>query len=176
MTDDDTIEAIRRATDSEKLPAPASEVGISEAERVIGYPLPTLLRRIYLEVANGGLGPHGYGILGVPGVEWTDDGYYGEWVDVIDVYRAFSAPDPDLPSSHDVPPYMVWLFDWGCAIWSLVDCRDERGQMWGWDPNSRFEDPLFPSNMTLSEWFRKWLDGNLELPCRGQSFDTRSDR
>lgn len=168
MTDDDIIEAILRATDSEKLPAPASEAGISEAQRVIGHPLPTLLRRIYLEVANGGFGPHGYGILGVPGVEWSDDGYYGEWDDIVDVHRAFSVPDPDLPPSHDVPPYMVWLFDWGCAIWSLVDCRDERGQMWGWDPNGgHFEDPLFPLNMTLSEWLIKWLDGNLEMPRRG---------
>jgi hypothetical protein len=44
----------------EKLPAPTaptSVAAIEMAERHLGYPLPRLLRRLYLEVGNGGFGP-----------------------------------------------------------------------------------------------------------------------
>ena len=50
------------------LPAltPATPEAVREAEAVIGYKLPRLLRRLYLEVGNGGFGP-GYGVLGLSG-------------------------------------------------------------------------------------------------------------
>jgi len=37
-----------------------------EAEQLAGVPLPPLLRRLFLEVGNGGFGP-GYGVLGLRG-------------------------------------------------------------------------------------------------------------
>ncbi|MEV6371357.1 hypothetical protein AB0L86_31195 [Micromonospora musae] len=59
MTEEEIIAAVRnRAVD---LPPPASPEAVSDAEKVIGYPLPRLLRRLYLEVANGGFGPQGPG-------------------------------------------------------------------------------------------------------------------
>jgi cell wall assembly regulator SMI1 len=68
VTDEETFEAIRhrvgrgRPNDSDhewSLPAPASEDDVRRAEAAIGYPLPTLVRRIYLELADGGIGPAG---------------------------------------------------------------------------------------------------------------------
>ena len=50
------------------LPAPATPEQLSEAERRLGVELPPLLRRLYLEVANGGFGP-GSGLVGVVGGE-----------------------------------------------------------------------------------------------------------
>ena len=44
------------------------------AERVIGFPLPPLLRRIYGEIANGGVGP----FLGVEGLPGGYSSEYGE--------------------------------------------------------------------------------------------------
>ncbi len=41
---------------------PVSLADLTDAETIIGFPLPTLLRRIYLEVGNGGFGP-GYGLF-----------------------------------------------------------------------------------------------------------------
>lgn len=54
------------------LPPPATVAEVEAAEAVLGHPLPALLRRILLEVANGGFGP-GYGLLGVGAGGWTDD-------------------------------------------------------------------------------------------------------
>ncbi|MGH4031337.1 hypothetical protein ACQB60_20655 [Actinomycetota bacterium Odt1-20B] len=66
MTDDEVVEELRERARALSLPAPATEAAVTEAELVIGFPLPPLLRRLYLEVANGGFGP-GEGIVGVRG-------------------------------------------------------------------------------------------------------------
>ena len=53
---------------------PAPPAAVAEAEELAGRSLPSLLRRLYLEVGNGGFGP-GYGLLGLrDGIEpaaWT---------------------------------------------------------------------------------------------------------
>src|SRR5258705_3289435 len=120
-----------------------------------GQGMPPMLRRLFLEVANGGFGPR-RGILGVRGHGLT---YNGDWTDLLHVYRAFS---PRMPRE------MLWLFDWGCAIWSLVDCSRPEGQMWVWDPNGA-EDPspansLFRQAMTLTDWLAAWLHGHADQP------------
>jgi hypothetical protein len=73
--------------------------------------------------ANGGFGPRG-DVLGVPGGPSA-----GAWADIVDVHRAFgSSIEPNTAA------WLVWLLDWGCAIWSLVDCRDPVGPMLGLGP------------------------------------------
>jgi hypothetical protein len=93
-----------------RLPRPpvATVDAVGEVEGQIGCPLPPLLRRLYLEVANGGFGPGGHGILGVRGYDGLT--YHGTWADQLDVHRAFhSGPGPHVPRQ------MLWLYDWGCA-------------------------------------------------------------
>lgn len=146
-------------------PAPvALPETVLELEEAIGCSLPPLLRRLFLEVANGGFGPRQGGILGVRGHGLT---CHRDWEDLLHVYRAFqSGPGPHVPRD------MLWLYDWGCAIWSLVECSRPEGQMWVWDPNGA-ENPspansLFGQAMTLTEWLTAWLQGRLDLPRIGQ--------
>lgn len=150
MTEDEIIEAIRVLPN---LLPPASPEAISQVEEVLGHPLPPLLRRLYLEVANGGFGPRG-GILGVAGSEYE---HHSEVADILDMDQ----------STRDDWPGMIWLFDWGGGIWSVMDSRDPAGSMWIWDPNfdeSEYPDEslLSPQNMTLAEWLTESLNGNLE--------------
>lgn len=82
MNEDRLIEAIRaRAARSElrndfadrfviELGAPATTAAIDKAERAIGYALHPFHRRLLTEVGNGGFGP-GYGLVGLPGGNWT---------------------------------------------------------------------------------------------------------
>ena len=65
--------AINADTDLESFPlqtdfeyAPATEEELAAAEKQLGYPLPSLLRALYANVANGGFGP-GYGLEGIRG-------------------------------------------------------------------------------------------------------------
>lgn len=56
-TDDELIMAVREHVASWELPAPASAMAVSNVQETVGHPMPQLLRRLYLEVANGGFGP-----------------------------------------------------------------------------------------------------------------------
>src|SRR5690349_18197268 len=54
------------------LPPPVSLEELNLAETLTGLRLPILLRRLYLEIGNGGFGPHG-GILGITPAGWKDE-------------------------------------------------------------------------------------------------------
>ncbi|MDG4807360.1 hypothetical protein O7634_11425 [Micromonospora sp. WMMD1120] len=123
---------------------PATPEAVNEAERVLGYPLPPLLRRLYLEVANGGFGP----VLGVAG-GCTDD---------------LGRTAVDRLNSRD-PAGLLPLAYWGCAIYSYVDCAGRGAMTWGFDPNSGLgEDSFYAEGISLVDWLAGWLDGSLEQP------------
>jgi len=62
------------------------------------------------------------------------------------------------------PVVPMLLCDWGCAITSEVDLVD--GQIWGSDPNPAPDgvDWTFPQEMTVTEWFARWVDNRLYQP------------
>ncbi|MBM0275613.1 SMI1/KNR4 family protein [Micromonospora tarensis] len=123
---------------------PAPVQAVEDAERVLGHPLPPLLRRIYLEVANGGFGP----VLGVAG-GCTDD-LGRTTVDRLNPRE----PAGLLPIAH-----------WGCAIYSYVDCAGRGAMMWGYDPNSGLaEHSFYAEGISLLDWLGEWLKGSLEPP------------
>lgn len=149
MTDDELVAAFRAVASTRQLPPPAHMEAVEDAERIIGFPIPSLLRRLYLEVANGGFGPF-EGVLGVSGSGLPQS---GNFADIADIYQ--DGPDP----SGRIPAGLVLLFDWGCAVWSLVDFRDPSGPMWSIDNGQ-----LFRQDMDLGQWLTRSLNGTLECP------------
>jgi len=137
----------------EPLPSlqPAPPAAVAEAESLAGRPLPPLLRRLYLQVGNGGFGP-GYGVLGLRG------GHAVHGVTAVTGLELGVRRDPQGPA---IP---LLLCDWGCGITSQIDLAD--GQIWGSDPNDAPGDvsPCFAENMTVADWFGRWLDGTLNRP------------
>lgn len=133
---------------------PADPVAVAEIEDLVGYPMPTLLRRLYLEVANGGFGP-GYGVLGIRG----GHGVSPEQT-ALKRYQNARARGGSIPSS------LVPVCDWGCAIESYVDWADPDGRMWTLDPNpvEAITDALQPQEMALVEWLALWVQGVLFQP------------
>jgi len=79
-----------------------------------------------------------------------------DWPDIVGVHKAFSGHPRD-PSP--APKWLVWIFDWGCTIWSMVDCRDPAGPMW-----FNEEGEIAPQGITLAEWLDRWVKGKLYLP------------
>jgi hypothetical protein len=138
----------------ERLPRipPAKPSAVQRAESQLGAALPGLLRRLYLEVSNGGFGP-GYGILGL------DDGFRDDMNrTALDILNS-RGDWPGMPGS------LLSLCHWGCAIYSFVHCPS--GRMFGWDPNPVADDddvPFFEQEYTLEAWLGAWLDGSLRQP------------
>jgi hypothetical protein len=157
VTEDDIVDAVRarvlegRPTDLHgglPLPEPVSEEAVRECESIIGYRLPPLLRRIYREIANGGIGPFS-GIEGLPG------GYASNGPSMLDGYLDYLRAERE-PGDPPAPPRGVLFFcDFGCAMWALLDCRHPVGQMWWWEEGNRNK-----LNLTLPEWFNAWLVGD----------------
>ncbi len=112
--------------------------------------MPQLLRRLYLEIVNGGFGPRGV-------VSLTDTGdWFSERVDIAMAYHDFANPDESLPRG------IVPLMDRGCAMWALIDFRAEDGQMWDWDPNlCCMQHALAPLEQSLAQWLADWLHGTV---------------
>jgi hypothetical protein len=133
---------------------PATLSAVTEAESLLGHQLPGLLRKLYLEIANGGFGP-GYGILGLGGGHTVAPD--GNSIDRLHRMRT----EDSMPRYSLLP-----VCDWGCAILSLVDCDDPHGRMWGFDPNpvDNIEDAYFPQELNFTEWLSLWIDGNLYQP------------
>ena len=102
-----------------------------------------MLRRIYAEVADGGFGP-GYGLFPVQHAR-SEPGQDESLVQVRD----------KLAIDGRWPSQLVPLCDWGCAIWSCLDCRTDDGPI----VTLSGEDPLANTGHDLRSWLRAWLAG-----------------
>ena len=75
---------------------------------------------------------------------------------------------PTVMLRHNRPVDRIWclpLIDWGCAILTLIDCRDPTGPLWGWDPNGCcLGHALFPLDQTLAEMLEESLDADYPQP------------
>jgi hypothetical protein len=136
---------------------PAPESAVVATERRLGFALPRTLRRIYLEVANGGFGP-GYGVMGVEG-GFADD--LGNTVG--DLYQSYRASDPEDPAWH-WPEFLLPICHWGCVVYSAVDCSREVGPVYTADvgmkePGEPMASIIRLHKASLDSWVSDWLDG-----------------
>lgn len=136
---------------------PATIAEVQAAEQRLGLVFPSLLRDIYLHVANGGFGP-GYGLLGVAQGAADDNGR-------------------NLEESHlhhlawcqecgwNWPPTWVPLIPLGCGIYLCVDCSDDKALIHEYDPNGEgdetdpqwLQDALRPTSHSLLTLMDEWL-------------------
>ena len=153
VTDNEIIDRIRRQGEASSLPPPAPAQAVAEFEAAVGAPMPRLLKRIYVEVADGGFGRGGEAL------SLTDTTYsFSDSPRLVREYRSWSQ------RPHH-PPTVVPLLTWGCAIWSFVDYSTDDGQMWAWDPHVRcLEHALFAEHVTVAQRLMGWLDGIEDFP------------
>jgi hypothetical protein len=122
---------------------PATEASIEEAEAGLGFSLPPLLRRIYLEVGNGGFGPSD-GLIGVSGGAVT----YAHHYDIVEWYNEVHQTFPEA-SWWTWPKHLVPLIDVGCNIMLCVDCSDPLGPVIDFDPNVMEEGDIWSGFRSL---------------------------
>lgn len=144
--------------------SPVTEEELIQAETQLGFALPSLLRRIYLEVGNGGFGP-GYGLLplneippnAVHGMESLVAEYQG--------MKAFSQKDIDEYFVEEEEKPALWpervliLCDWGCNIYSCLDCFSSDLPIFRMDSNENFLVEWAIEAFSLQQWLETWVDG-----------------
>lgn len=131
MTDDRLLEALR----SRCARAPATASALAVAERALGFRLPTLLRRIYVEVADGGVGP-GHGVLPLGGEGLVE--LHGR-----------------LHVERRLPTTLLPICDWGCAVTSCLDGAMEDGPI----VTLAGQHPPTNTGRDLRGWLSAWLSG-----------------
>ncbi len=101
---------------------------IAAAEAALGFGLPPLYRQLLTEVANGGFGP-GYGLIGVDG----GSGDFGSG-HLAELYaRAHAAARSEL--FPPLPGQMLPVCNWGCGIYSCLDCRTAEAPVYFFNPD-----------------------------------------
>ena len=136
----------------------ATPAEIDAAEAALGFPIPVLLRRLYLEIGNGGFGP-AYGLAGVPTIPPSP-----VTGDIVLLYtELLAAPPPDENPSWHWPPCVVPLIALGCDIWECVDFLNPPYPVVVSDPNEydwegTLAEQLKPVAASLSDRLETWLN------------------
>jgi hypothetical protein len=140
---------------------PISARQLQVAERAIGFRLPDLLRAIYMEVGNGGFGPE-YGIVGTKGGAKLDgctlESCYQDMLKLAKENTLWLWPKRLLP-----------LANYGCGMWSCVDCAYQKLPMILWDPNNldaecdgadarlNWGNSFWDQSQQFKAWLQDWL-------------------
>jgi hypothetical protein len=151
MNEDQLITAIRQRASNpatrtdlgipRELGPPASADVIEAAEKEMGCHFHPLHERLFKEVGNGGFGP-GNGLIEIPGGSLDM-----EEPSMIELKRGLFSDHEKLQMPSVVP-----LCDWGCGIWSCVDCKT--GAIL-----SMSEFGLRDLEQGLHSWFEDWTSG-----------------
>ena len=121
------------------LAAPASRELVESAELTLGFALWRDHRQVLMEIANGGFGP-GDGLLGIPGGRLDDLG-----LSLIEMRKR-------LLSEAELARAIVPVCDWGCGIWSRVDCVT--GEILTCD-----EMGTRRMGIEFGDWLEQWANG-----------------
>src|SRR6266498_141825 len=120
---------------------PVSLTEIQEAEGKLGCKLPNLLRNIYLEVGNGGFGQQ-FRLLPLANLFTVHARKNRRYLEAI----------------GDDPVGLTYLVicDWGCSVYSCIDCSNPLYPVLRYDAVGGFFIPEKPS---FEAWVSAWVNG-----------------
>jgi TonB family protein len=117
MTEDTLIESLRTSTRALPIRPPASVGELLRVEQQLDLRFPTLLSRLYLEVADGNFGP-GSGLFPLTG---TPSSLVSETLDKRDLVSDVGEP---------WRKNLLCICTFGCTFYAGVDCGDDRGAVY----------------------------------------------
>lgn len=159
---------------------PVTEEEMLAAEAVLGFTLPPLLRRFYLEISDGDVQPELLPLyIKQPIKDYPDSivSWYlvnrSETQEVLDAaWFDFhnSARTPEEQEEVEIawgtfderpmawPEKLLTICDWGCNIYSCLDCSQPACPVLRNDTNISFRTFVVESP-SLHEWLEAWLAG-----------------
>jgi hypothetical protein len=133
---------------------PATTAEVDAAEVALGFAIPTLLRRLYMEVANGGFGPH-YGLEGVPTIPPVPG-----TADIVALYEMYCPEPPPEHPAHVWPRGLVPLISRGCLYMECVDFLRPPHAVTLFDGNEcDWERPVIESLLSVAVSLEARLEG-----------------
>lgn len=181
-----------RYHDFECLPATGDQ--LAATERALGFPLPPLLRALFLGVANGGFGPS-YGITGAASGWSMDDDQHYDTLDCIDLVP-YKVPETRLVelSEYDkseegtsfefvfpydeYPAHFLPFCYSGCGIDHCVDLRTGRiyANLGGVQEHmGRWSLGVVREALSLDDWIEAWLRDNSQSEALLRSGGNNTD-
>jgi hypothetical protein len=139
---------------------PVSQGELARAEEMLGFELPSLLRRIYLEVGNGGFD------LAYELFPLSDEHSEGDFDAILQSYLSLrSATQEDInaywKSGEEKPSLwpekLLMVSDWGCSIYSYIDCASPECRVLRSDGNISAHEFAIESP-SLYQWLEDWLN------------------
>jgi hypothetical protein len=135
------------------LPSPADPAAVVKAEAELGFALPPVLRRVYLEVADGGFGPGG-GLMSLAGATAA--------------YARLGIGD-ELPRGRAWPQRLIPIREVDPGF-DCVDASSPAGRIVAWDPEDLREfsgekawkasfSEIAPS---VEAWLEEWVGGKTQ--------------
>jgi len=121
---------------------PATSEDVLECERSLEFSLPELLRRLYVEIGNGGFGP-GYGFFPIPTIETS------RAPTLLSLYQELKRPAAS--PGWEWPTGLLMICDWGCLIRSCVDVLSPDLPIF-----TATEYGVHTSKRTLETWLSGW--------------------
>lgn len=139
---------------------------LAEAEEQLGFELPPFLKRLYLEVGNGGFGP-GYGLLPLNDHHTSSTTLIDSLVANYLGMRSFSQKDIDKFWTDEEEKPALWpervliICDWGCNIYSCLNCSSLDLPILRMDSNRNFLVEWAIEASSIQQWLEAWLDEKL---------------
>jgi hypothetical protein len=129
---------------------------MGEVEAALGFHLHPLLRRVYTEVAGGGLGPGGGLLLARLGEKRRQS------IPVSNGLELVVTRQPSLVSTYhlfcesiDWNARLLPLCDWDGAVWSCLDLATGDGEIVTYDGVNGTKTTEF----NIFTWLSAWIDG-----------------
>jgi hypothetical protein len=125
-----------------------SQEQLERCEASLGFLLRELLRRLYLEIGNGGFGP-GYGFFPIPNWEAASDRT------ILNLYEECRQPSDQ--AIWKWPAGLLVVCDWGCLVRSCVYAIAPEARIF-----TSTEYGVHRSEWTLETWLSDWAS-NVDL-------------
>jgi hypothetical protein len=130
------------------------EEDLARAETMLGFPLPSLLRRIYLEVGDGAFGLSPLYMENFNGLNEMP---------LVDSYLGLrSEKGSDKNEERIWPEKLLIIYDWGCNIYSCLDCAHPEYRVLRNDNNEDL-DAYAIEAPSFEQWLQAVLDDTLNF-------------
>jgi hypothetical protein len=143
--------------------SPVTQEELIEAEAQLGFELPSFVRRLYYEVGNGGFG----GMFPLNGQRQRRFSWSAPLDTIVTAYlemRSRSQEDSDQSWTDEEkrpkrwPERVLMICDWGCNIYSCLDCSSPNLPVLRMDSNRNIMVEWAIEASSLWQWLEAWLD------------------